>query len=259
MSRKHQSILINDPECFQKLPPNVLLTIDGTTPNTPAEDTTSFVNFEVLSGNGGNTFVVVPLADSGMYWGTVYNDGNTGDGSLTVSALSPTTVVETFTVTCDNDDVEGAEVWSVTGSVTGGHANAVTGVEYTTNDGEVSFLIEASGTAFAATDEFTFGTFKRASYIKANKDCRLILEGLALRTTPDAAGGFTFKVGDVGDNYGQTGAGFSAGIVAPATVAYCTVSSTIILRAGQALSLYTDQYSGDTLAVGIQVSSVFPE
>ncbi len=49
--------------------------------------------------------------------------------------------IELFTIKCVSDSVAGSEVWSVTGEQSGPHVAATTGVPYTSDGGEVAFVI----------------------------------------------------------------------------------------------------------------------
>lgn len=78
----------------------------------------------------------------------------TGNGTITEVSVANATVVEVWTILCVDVTTVGAEVWTVTGSVTGLLAkNAITGVKY--DEGIVEFLITAGGTNFILLDTFT--------------------------------------------------------------------------------------------------------
>lgn len=84
-----------------------------------------------------------------------YPSTNSGDGtvgSLSVDSESP---VETWMLEVIDDTYEGAEIWSVTGSISGAQNNAATGVAY--ND-IVQFLIAAgsSSAPWAVGDQIIF-------------------------------------------------------------------------------------------------------
>ena len=259
MSKRTQAVKVTDPECFQKLPPHCVLALDGDTNTTIAEDTSKFINFVKSSGDGGTIFSVIPFAEAGAYPTTPAAGTNTGDGTMSAITCSLTTVTEDWTVTCTDDTIEGAEEWSVTGTVSGAQAAvATTGVEYISDSGEVVFTITAGGVAFAAADAFTFTTTHRSSYVLAKVDCRLIFEGLVLRTDDTAVGGVSLMVGDVDDNYGNTSTNFITGILAAAGIGHPAVSSIITLSAGEGVS-FRYVGLGDPALVGVQLSSVFPE
>lgn len=83
-----------------------------------------------------------------------------GTGTMTGVTCYPGTKTETITVKCTSASTPGAEVWSVTGSVSGALANATTGVAYTS--AEIGFKINAGGTNFAVNDQFTIATTQGA-------------------------------------------------------------------------------------------------
>lgn len=259
MSKRTQAVKVTDPECFQKLPPHCVLALDGDTATTLSESGDKFINFVETSGHGGTIFSVVPFAEAGSYPATPVAGTNTGDGTMSAITCSLTTVTEDWTITCTDDTTEGAEEWSVTGTVSGAQAAvATTGVEYTSDSGEVVFTITAGGVAFAADDEFTFTTTHRSSYVLAKVDCRLIFEGLIVRTDDTEVGGVALLVGDVDGNYGNTSYDFITSIPAAVGVGHPPISSTITLAAGEGVSF---RYNGlgDPTFVGVQLSSVFPE
>jgi len=72
-----------------------------------------------------------------------------GPGTISFDTL-PASVTETWTITCTDDSTPGAEVWSVTGSVSGAQAAATTGVAY--DNSIITFTISGSG--YAVADEF---------------------------------------------------------------------------------------------------------
>ena len=84
----------------------------------------------------------------------------TGNGTMAVTDTAPTTGSETWTIKCTDATTPGAEVWSVSGSVSGAQTNATTGVAYT--GGPVEFTITAGSTNFAVNDAFTFSTTEGA-------------------------------------------------------------------------------------------------
>src|SRR5699024_810086 len=77
----------------------------------------------------------------------------TGDGAMTNIDTDPDSVTETWTIKCTDATTAGAEVWSVTGSVSGAQSDATTGVAYSTS--LLSFAITAGSTDFAVNDTFT--------------------------------------------------------------------------------------------------------
>jgi hypothetical protein len=84
----------------------------------------------------------------------------TGNGTMTGVTCYPGTKTETITVKCTSAATPGAEVWSVTGSVSGALASATTGVTYTSSP--IGFKINAGATNFAVNDQFTIATTQGA-------------------------------------------------------------------------------------------------
>lgn len=82
----------------------------------------------------------------------VPDPGNTGDGTITnVEGANGPSPREAWTITAVS-----ATSFTVVGSVSGAQAtNATVGLRYTSDDGNISFLINAGGTPFIATDFFT--------------------------------------------------------------------------------------------------------
>jgi len=76
----------------------------------------------------------------------------TGDGTLDNFDTAPATPTETWTIECTDATTPGAEVWSVTGSVSGAQASATTGVAY---NGLISFTITAGTTNFIVGDDWS--------------------------------------------------------------------------------------------------------
>jgi len=83
----------------------------------------------------------------------VADPGNTGDGTCSQPTAVDDAPTETWTLTATS-----ATTFTVTGSVSGGKADATVGSSY--NNGLVAFLITAGGTPFVASDEFTFTVTK---------------------------------------------------------------------------------------------------
>ena len=80
--------------------------------------------------------------------------GNSGDGTLTVSDLGVDTKTETWTLTAISQ-----ESFLVAGSVSGSQDSTLNvGESYTTDGGEVSFLVEQGSLAFSLNDAFTVDT-----------------------------------------------------------------------------------------------------
>lgn len=255
MSKRFQPVLVNDPECFQKLPPNVLLSLVGNADSFSSK----FINFEATSGNGGSIFEIVTSDTIAGVAGTPNMSGVTGDGTVTDVSGSLTSVTETWTIVCTDNAIEGSEVWSVTGSVSGLQTPATTGVAYTSDDSEISFIITAGDNAFAETDTITIEINKPASYIKALKDCRVILEGVCARSDATDWGGIYLRVGDESQFYGQIESEFLTVSLAPVDSSYIAVSNTMQLLAGQGLSIGILDTDVSTILFDVRVSSVFPE
>ncbi len=91
------------------------------------------------------------------------DSNNTGNGNLTFEGYYEDTIkTETWTIECTNADNAGAEVWSVTGSVSGSQPDATTGQDY--DNGIIKFIIEAGDTAFAVGDKFTIDIVSNVAY-----------------------------------------------------------------------------------------------
>jgi len=91
------------------------------------------------------------------------DSGNTGDGNLTNFGYNEDTIVtETWTIECTNADTAGAEVWSVTGSVSGTKEDATTSTDY--DNGIIKFKIESGTTDFAVGDKFTIDVVSHVAY-----------------------------------------------------------------------------------------------
>lgn len=90
----------------------------------------------------------------------------TGNGTMTGVTCYPGTKTETITVKCTSAATPGAEVWSVTGSVSGALASATTGVAYTS--AIIGFTINAGATNFAVNDQFTIATTQGAMSTAGN-------------------------------------------------------------------------------------------
>lgn len=110
--------------------------------------------FKVGTCNGHYEFIemIRRFAMSNALCGTSTYSG-TGNGVMSEEGLSPFGSNEIWTVSCIDDLTPGAELWSVTGSVSGTQEQYVTGTQYHEND--ISFLITAGGTDFVLGDAFT--------------------------------------------------------------------------------------------------------
>ena len=84
----------------------------------------------------------------------VAGSGNSGDGTLTVSGLGVDTKTETWTLTAISQ-----ESFLVSGSVSGSQDSTLNvGESYTTDGGEVTFLVEQGSLGFSLNDAFTVDT-----------------------------------------------------------------------------------------------------
>ena len=84
----------------------------------------------------------------------VAGSGNSGDGTLTVSGLGVGTKTETWTLTAISQ-----ESFLVAGSVSGSQDSTLNvGESYTTDGGEVTFLVEQGSLGFSLNDAFTVDT-----------------------------------------------------------------------------------------------------
>ncbi len=71
--------------------------------------------------------------------------GTSGFADLPVQVDLSTSKVELWDVICIDATVAGQEIWEVFGEISGTQANATTGVEYTSDNGEVTFTIDWTG------------------------------------------------------------------------------------------------------------------
>ena len=124
---------------------------------------------EVCLGNredaGSGTGAIIRANGYPKFNATVTADSNnTGDGTLddVTYTWENNEVTETWTVECTDDSNAGAEVWSVTGSVTGQTADATTGVEY--DNSYIKFIINEGSTDFKKGDKFTIDVTSNMAY-----------------------------------------------------------------------------------------------
>ncbi|MHC4798425.1 MAG: PKD domain-containing protein, partial [Planctomycetota bacterium] len=80
-------------------------------------------------------------------------------GELGVTVDTDISKFEVWTVTCIDSTTPDAEQWQVTGSVSGIQADATTGVEYSSDNGEISFVINWLGTAGTGADVSNDGDY----------------------------------------------------------------------------------------------------
>ena len=91
------------------------------------------------------------------------DSNNTGDGNITNFGYNDdTAVTEVWTIECIDDSNAGAEVFSVTGSVSGAKENAIVGQDY--DNGIIKFRIEEGGTNFVNGDKFTIDMVSHIAY-----------------------------------------------------------------------------------------------
>lgn len=82
---------------------------------------------------------------------------NTGNGTISQPKASHAAPVETWTLICTTLGGAGVAVFSCTGSVSTAQTNVLTSdLAYTSDSGEVSFLITAGLTDWAIDDEIVF-------------------------------------------------------------------------------------------------------
>lgn len=84
----------------------------------------------------------------------------TGDGTMSAIAVSPNSITgETWTITLSS-----ATAFAVSGSTLGAQAAGVVGTPYTSDAGEIKFLITAGATPFENLDVFTFDSDTAPSF-----------------------------------------------------------------------------------------------
>ncbi|MEZ6084679.1 MAG: hypothetical protein R3E58_12275 [Phycisphaerae bacterium] len=98
---------------------------------------------------------------SGKIRGTSVMIGTTGltDDSPVIVDLA-TSKVELWDVICIDDTTPGQEIWQVIGELSGEQANATTGVEYTSDNGEITFTIDWTGVLGDGANVTNVGQFK---------------------------------------------------------------------------------------------------
>jgi len=102
-----------------------------------------------------NMFWRIRQIATGRAWVAQTAYAGTGNGVITGTDSAVAAPTETWTIACTSAAVPGAEVWSVTGTVSGAQAAATTGVAY--DNGIIKFTINAGATNFAVSDQFTLG------------------------------------------------------------------------------------------------------
>lgn len=103
-----------------------------------------------------------------------------GPGSISDTDTRPGALTETWTIACSNADIPGAEIWTVTGSVSGATTVATTGIAY--NNGRIEFLI--TGTGYVVSDQFTW-TITQGAMSATGAAWTLLSEGLDSRFDHD--------------------------------------------------------------------------
>jgi len=104
-------------------------------------------------------------ATATLPWGDPTNNGSGGIfGGVTVS--NATTETESWTIECIDSSVPNGEEWTVTGTVSGLQAShAFTGVQYTSDNGEVQFTIQGDPpNYFTVGDKIYFDTIEQGSH-----------------------------------------------------------------------------------------------
>ncbi|MEO1902604.1 MAG: hypothetical protein ABGX87_12680 [Alcanivorax sp.] len=91
-------------------------------------------------------------------WSSAPQFTGAGPGAIDDIATTPDTVTETWTITCSNADVPGAEIWTVSGSTTGATGDATTGIAY--DNPQIAF--EITGTGYTVGDEFSWAVTQGA-------------------------------------------------------------------------------------------------
>lgn len=99
----------------------------------------------------------------------------TADGTMSLPKVTENAQVETWTVLCTTLGGTGVAKFSVTGSESGLQDNVATSNwMYTSDNGEVSFLITAGATPFAVSDVFTFSITDNVVGMNDNAEIREI-------------------------------------------------------------------------------------
>lgn len=156
-----------------------------------------------------NFFWRIRQIATGRAWVVQTAYTGTGNGVITGTDSAVGAVTQTWTLTCTNATTPGAEVWSVSGSVSGAQAAATTGVAY--DNGIVKFRINAGATNFAVSDQFTLSatasplpsaqrwTINQESY--ATADWEISLQGPNISGFDDVFVGFSTRQSVSSDYY----------------------------------------------------------
>jgi hypothetical protein len=95
--------------------------------------------------------------------------GNVGDGVCSAINTKPfSTVNETWTLTCTTPGADGVAQFSVVGSVSGSAGTATSGTEFSSSGKGIKFTVSAGTTPWAASDVFTFQSFKHPEWTQEN-------------------------------------------------------------------------------------------
>jgi len=144
-------------------------------------------NFEQAASIGRPPGNAQGNANTGNGWLTGTDDPNPGDGpdNITPPVVDiDQSLLERWIVVCVDDSIPNAEVWAVTGSLSGPQEAPppVTGQAYSSDDGVVSFRIVGGGEPFAAGDRFIFRTTGKTPF-----SARLRVKNGAVSIRPTAA------------------------------------------------------------------------
>jgi|GEM_PF-1986158 len=148
-----------------------------------------------------NFFWRIRQIATGRAWLAQNAYSGTGDGVITGTDSAVAAPTEIWTITCTDATTPGAEVWSVSGTVSGAQASATTGVAY--DNGIIQFTIDAGAINFAVNDQFTLWatasplpsaqrwTINQESY--ATDDWEISLQGPNISGFDDVFVGFSTR------------------------------------------------------------------
>lgn len=117
-----------------------------------------------LLSDGDYYFYAKPVVGPGqdsqvdpLFSDTFVDSENRGRGTVTNKSVNTNTAKqELWTLTCFDDTTPGGEVWTVEGQISGVQtAQAITGSPYTSDNGEVSFTINATAIAGSGAETLT--------------------------------------------------------------------------------------------------------
>jgi hypothetical protein len=121
---------------------------------------------DYLAVKGTSNFFL--MYDANATSTTPLNDpSNYGNGVIMggVTVTNETTKTENWILTVVDDSVPGQAIWEVEGSVSGVQASqAYTGIQYTSEDGEVQFTIQNGATGFRVNDKIYFETVRQGRH-----------------------------------------------------------------------------------------------